>query len=118
MTRYVLRYTGAGPVPADDLTQVKARARVVDADGRTLLVEAPRGRVTALVAPTHQEEGCVQYDLHESTDQPGRFVFYENWTSRAALDKHSASAHIQAFRAKASEVLAEPARVLTYTRIA
>lgn len=77
-----------------------------------------RRRVSALVAPTHQEEGCVQYDLHESTDQPGRFVFYENWTSRAALDKHSASAHIQAFRAKASEVLAEPARVLTYTRIA
>lgn len=77
-----------------------------------------RRRATALVAPTRQEEGCVQYDLHVSTDQPGRLVFYENWTSRAALDKHSASAHIQAFRATAGEVLAEPARVLTYTRIA
>lgn len=77
-----------------------------------------RAAVTALVAPTHQEDGCVQYDLHESTDQPGRFVFYENWTSRQALEQHGASAHIQAFRAKAGEMLVEPARVLTYTRIA
>lgn len=53
MTRYVLRYTGAGPVPAADLDRVRQRARVVDADGRTLLVEAPRARVTALVDGLH-----------------------------------------------------------------
>ncbi len=53
MTRYVLRYTGAGPVPAADLSQVRTRARVVDTDGRTLLVEAPRARVDALVRGLH-----------------------------------------------------------------
>ena len=50
MTRYVLRYTGAGAVPDRDLDRVRERARVVDGEGRTLLVEAPKGRVTALVA--------------------------------------------------------------------
>ena len=77
-----------------------------------------RRQVMALVAPTNQEEGCVQYDLHESTDHPGRFVFYENWTSREALAKHGVSPHIAAFRAVRDELLAEPARILTYTRIA
>jgi quinol monooxygenase YgiN len=72
----------------------------------------------ALVAPTLKEEGCVQYDLHQSTTEPGRFVFYENWTSRENLDRHSKSAHITAFRTIRDEILAEPGRVLTYTRIA
>jgi quinol monooxygenase YgiN len=72
----------------------------------------------ALVAPTLKEEGCVQYDLHQSTTEPGRFVFYENWTSRENLDRHSKSAHITAFRNVRDEILAEPGRVLTYTRIA
>lgn len=49
MTRYVLRYTGVGPVPAADVSQVRTRARVVDTDGRMLLVEAPNARITALV---------------------------------------------------------------------
>lgn len=49
MTRYVLRYTGEGPVPADEVEQVREAAHVVDEHGRTLLVEAPRARVQTLV---------------------------------------------------------------------
>jgi quinol monooxygenase YgiN len=71
-----------------------------------------------MVEATRREEGCVQYDLHVGTDQPGSFVFYENWTSREALDRHAASPHLQAFGAKAPELLAQPTRVLTCTRIA
>jgi quinol monooxygenase YgiN len=71
-----------------------------------------------MVEATRPEEGCIQYDLHVSTDQPGSFVFYENWASREALDRHAASPHLRAFGIKASELLNQPARVLTYTRIA
>jgi len=77
-----------------------------------------RRALVALVAPTRREDGCVQYDLHEKTDEPGRFVFYENWVSAAHLERHAASAHIQAFRAGAGGLLAEPARIETYARIA
>lgn len=77
-----------------------------------------RSQLLALVEPTRKEEGAVQYDLHVSTDEPGRFVFYENWTSREMLDRHSRSPHLQAFRKAAEGLLAEPARILTYTRIA
>ncbi len=77
-----------------------------------------REALTALVAPTRQEEGCVQYDLHEKLDEPGRFVFYENWVSLEHLARHGESAHIQAFRARRDDLLGEPARVDKYTRIA
>ncbi len=77
-----------------------------------------RAALTGLVDPTRKEDGCVQYDLHESTDKPGSFVFYENWTSRAALDVHLQSPHLIALGAIAPDLLIEPARILTYTRIA
>jgi quinol monooxygenase YgiN len=80
--------------------------------------EELRTTLLALVEPTRKEDGCVQYDVHQSTDEPGRFVFYENWTSRGHLDRHLQSPHLTAFAKAAPELLAEPMRVLTYTRIA
>ena len=32
------------------------------------------------VKPTRAEEGCVEYHLHVSDDDPNKFFFYENWT--------------------------------------
>lgn len=77
-----------------------------------------RRQLLALVEPTHKDEGCVQYDLHRSTDEPARFVFVENWTSRECLDKHLATPHLQAFLKATPDLLAEPPRILTYERIA
>jgi quinol monooxygenase YgiN len=75
-------------------------------------------QLLALVDPTRKEDGCVQYDLHQSTSDPGCFVFYENWQSRESLELHLQSPHLSAFLNIADELLAEPARILTYTRIA
>jgi quinol monooxygenase YgiN len=58
--------------------------------------QALREALVALVAPTRQEEGCLNYDLHVYQDEPGKFLFHENWISRAHLDAHLASTHIQA----------------------
>src|SRR5687768_15219158 len=60
------------------------------------------------VTLTRAERGCVDYDLHQSHTDPGLFLFYENWESREDLDAHGQSAHIQALRARADELLAEP----------
>ena len=62
----------------------------------------------ALVAPTRLEEGCIDYDLHQSADDPSSFVFYENWTSPAALEAHARSPHITHFRGICAESLLEP----------
>ena len=59
----------------------------------------------------------VYVGLGGDTD-PGRFVFYENWTSPEHLDRHAASAHIQEFRTVTADLLAAPPRIETYWRIA
>ena len=48
----------------------------------------------ALIEPTSQEEGYVNYDLHQGVDAPRFFTFYENWVSGAHLDAHLAAPHL------------------------
>lgn len=56
---------------------------------------ALREALTALLAPTREEPGCLNYDLHVALDNKGQFLFYENWISKAHLDTHLANSHIQ-----------------------
>ena len=76
-----------------------------------------RAALLALIEPTRKEPGCVQYDLHEATDAPGQFVFYENWTSREALDVHLATPHLVHLGEILPALTAAPGRIVTYTRI-
>jgi quinol monooxygenase YgiN len=80
--------------------------------------EAMRQAVLSVVEPTRKEAGCVQYDLHVHAAEPGRFVFYENWTSDEALAQHSASDHLKIFRAAIADLLENPPVVEKYRRIA
>jgi quinol monooxygenase YgiN len=84
------------------LARVKARVGH-EAEVRRLLL--------ALVAPSRAEAGCLNYDLHQSADDPTEFMFYENWTSRAALDAHMDRPHLDEFDARAEGLLAAPVRV-------
>lgn len=72
----------------------------------------------SVVEPVRREDGCIQYDLHVSTKEPGSFVFYENWRDADALKRHAASDHMRAFGEKAKDLLGGPGRVSTYTRLA
>jgi quinol monooxygenase YgiN len=66
--------------------------------------EELRTVLEANVAPTREERGALQYDLHRDIEEPRRFIFVERWESKEALDAHGKSAHIQAFRAKSPEL--------------
>jgi len=78
---------------------IKAKAGMEDKAKQELM---------ALVGPTRAENGCIDFDLHQVTDDKALFMFYENWTSKAALDAHMQAPHIKAFGGKAGEFLAEP----------
>ena len=62
----------------------------------------------AQVAPTRAESGCITYDFHVDAADPCVFVFYENWTSRAALDAHLAMPHLQPLFSQLDRLLACP----------
>jgi quinol monooxygenase YgiN len=42
---------------------------------------------------THKEPGCLQYVVHQSTENPQNFAFYEQYADQEALDAHRASPH-------------------------
>ncbi|WP_319483710.1 putative quinol monooxygenase [uncultured Cohaesibacter sp.] len=48
----------------------------------------------SVIEATLKEEGCIAYQLNRDMDDPARFVWTEEWESRASLDKHLASTHI------------------------
>ena len=74
------------------------------AEGRT---DQLRAALEALIQPTSQEEGCVNYDLHQGVEDPRFFTFYENWHSGEHLDAHLAAPHLVDFAAKMGDLLDE-----------
>jgi quinol monooxygenase YgiN len=77
-----------------------------------------RNALIRLVAPTRKESGCLNYDLHISPENPGRFLFHENWTAKAALDAHLQSPHIQALATRLEELCAELPAIVIWEQIA
>ncbi|MDJ0386975.1 putative quinol monooxygenase [Roseomonas sp. E05] len=57
-----------------------------------------------LVQPTRAERGCINYDLHRSHEDPGLFVFYENWEDRPLWEAHMNSPHLVEFNEKQGAV--------------
>ena len=46
-----------------------------------------------LQAVAQQEEGCQQYELFQSLDDPGKMVMLQRWTIGAARQAHGGGAH-------------------------
>ena len=76
-----------------------------------------REALLAVCAPTRNEKGCINYDLHVSPDDPALLVFHENWVTKADLDAHLQSPHINAFRRIAPDLLAEPPNITLWSRL-
>ena len=76
-----------------------------------------RAALESFVAPTRAEEGCLRYDLFQDVSDPLQFTFIEEWSSSAALEAHSKSAHIAAGRAQMAGKLAGPAWVQVARRL-
>jgi quinol monooxygenase YgiN len=76
------------------------------------ILEANPGKESALEAAlmemipqVQNEEGTLMYTLHKSTQQPGRFFFYEKYTGQPAVDHHTSTPYFKALFAKFPELL-------------
>jgi len=67
--------------------------------------------LTGLLAPTRKESGCINYDLHIAADDPSKFLFYENWTSEAHLNRHGETPHVRDLLARMDELCVEPLKL-------
>jgi len=76
-----------------------------------------RDALLDLVAQTRKENGCINYDLHQSPETAAQFVIYENWVTPADLDAHAKSAHLQAFARSAGPLLERPAQITKWIMV-
>ncbi|SEN14544.1 Quinol monooxygenase YgiN [Pseudomonas sp. ok272] len=65
-----------------------------------------------LVEKTRQEPLCIAYDLFIDQNDPGHFVFIEQWPDQAALDAHCASEHFRRLVPQINAYQAKPCRVV------
>ena len=94
------RGAAAAPRPPKGITLIVAlRAR----PGREAELEK---ELRALVAPTRAERGCIAYDLHVSSDQPGLFLLREIWASLKHHQKHWDTEHMKRWGERKGALLA------------
>ncbi|MDQ2810540.1 MAG: antibiotic biosynthesis monooxygenase [Actinomycetota bacterium] len=101
------------PTPTDerrDLLTVIAHMRAQPGKESEL-----RTALEALIKPTTEERGYVNYDLHQGVEDPSEFFFYENWESAGDLDAHLNAPHLQHFSATMGDLLDDDG--LTITRL-
>lgn len=67
--------------------------------------EILKGLLLELVAGSKTEAACLQYDLHQSAENPHLFIFHEEWVSQEGLDLHNKQPHIQKFIERSAEIL-------------
>ncbi|MEN8007866.1 MAG: putative quinol monooxygenase [Candidatus Krumholzibacteriota bacterium] len=61
--------------------------------------------LTKLIAPTRIEAGCLQYDMHRDLEDPGNFLFFENWETKEQWLAHMESPQLQAYKAVADDLV-------------
>lgn len=72
------------------VANIKAKADKIDLVKQELL---------KLIDITRAEEGCINYDLHQDNENPGHFLFYENWESRELWLAHMGNQHLKEYMA-------------------
>lgn len=81
-------------------------------------VEQVRAILMGLIEPTRKEEGCIQYQLLQNDTDTSDFTFVEEWASKAALDAHLDSSHIEAASDKLEGLIASEPDICLYKLLA
>ena len=94
--------------------QVTVVARVKARPGmEERLVEAAH----PLISPTRDEEGCINYDVHQNAEDPAELLFYENWRSKADFDRHVERPHVKKILDQRPELAEDGVEITLYKMI-
>lgn len=87
---------------------MKAQADKVDEVKKALLECA---------MPTRQEEGNINYDLHQSLSDPTDFMMHENWANKEALDAHGKTPHMATLFGAIGDKLADKPKIMLFSEV-
>ncbi len=57
-----------------------------------------RAALEKLIEPSRADAGCIPYDLHIDHEDPGHFMFFENWESQDLWQAHMATPHLADYK--------------------
>jgi quinol monooxygenase YgiN len=71
-----------------------------------------------MVENVQQEEGTVRYTLHRAKNDAGKFMFYEMYKDKAALDYHSTQPSFKESGRKIAKLIEEKTKIDIYEDLA
>jgi len=74
---------------------------------KTESIETLKSLLLDLVQNSKKETACLQYDLHQSDNEPSIFIFHEVWENQDGLDLHNQQSYLQTFFENAKLYLQE-----------
>ena len=86
-------------LPSPDRNDTGPYALAGQARAKPGKADALEAALIALVGPTREEDGVLQYHVHRDRADPDLFVFYEVWESVAHLEAHLLQPYVQDFLA-------------------
>jgi quinol monooxygenase YgiN len=83
-------------------------------EGKT---EALIAALHSLIKPTHEEEGCLRYELNQRADDPRWVTFIEKWENKEIFDAHCATPYITRYFDEVRPQLVDDFKVTLYHEI-
>ncbi|MCW5960544.1 MAG: antibiotic biosynthesis monooxygenase [Pyrinomonadaceae bacterium] len=74
-------------------------------------VEELKSAALKIVRDSRDEEGNLNYDVHQSIEDETVFFWHETWKNRAAIDEHFSTPFFQEFFQVVSGIAAEPPQI-------
>lgn len=79
-------------------------------------VDEAKKAALSIIEPSRAEDGCLNYDFHQSIDDESVFIWHETCANMAAIEAHGATKHFLEFSEAVSHITEEPLQ-LTFTRM-
>jgi quinol monooxygenase YgiN len=98
-------FTSSAAEAAGDNSGYFVIAEIVTSNDRA---EELRALLVPYADKSATEPGCQKYVLMEVITEPGRFLTYERWTNKAALDAHMTTPDIKEVVPKIQPLLTKP----------
>ncbi|MFD2286229.1 hypothetical protein GJU39_19740 [Pedobacter petrophilus] len=96
------------PLTLINLNNMITITALIRAKNNSADLEKLNGLFVQLIQETRKEPGCLKYELHQVTQQPGFFIMMEEWASEAAMEEHNTSPHFKNFLISAEPYFTVP----------
>ena len=90
---------------------------VVRMKAKTGMEVRVRQELLNLLKPTRTERGCINFDMHQATNDPSLFLFHGNWVSEEDLKRHFETPHIKRWIEEAKALLATPMELTRWRKV-